>query len=41
MEVKMLHDILEPDAGIYLIVKISVLILALLMLMIISAAPAI
>ncbi|BAY08228.1 hypothetical protein NIES2098_13560 [Calothrix sp. NIES-2098] len=37
----MLHDILVPDASTYLIIKISVLILALLMLMIVSAAPAI
>lgn len=37
----MLHDILVPDVGTYLIIKISVLILALLVLMIVSAAPAI
>lgn len=37
----MLDDILVPDFSTYLIVKISVLILAILMLMIISAAPAI
>ncbi|BAY32590.1 hypothetical protein NIES2107_44790 [Nostoc carneum NIES-2107] len=35
----MLHDILVPDPGTYLIIKISVLILALLVLMIVSAAP--
>ena len=40
-EVIMFHDIFVPDPGTYLIVKISVLILALLVLMIISAAPAI
>ena len=37
----MLHDILVPEIGTYLIIKIAVLILALLMLMIVSAAPAI
>lgn len=37
----MLHNTLVPDVGTYLIIKISVLILALLVLMIVSAAPAI
>ncbi|BAY20570.1 hypothetical protein NIES2100_03120 [Calothrix sp. NIES-2100] len=37
----MFHDILVPDPSTYLIIKISVLILALLVLMIVAAAPAI
>lgn len=37
----MLHNTLVPDFSTYLIVKISVLILALLILMIVAAAPAI
>jgi hypothetical protein len=36
----MFHDILVPDPSTYLIIKISVLMLALLVLMIIAAAPA-
>jgi hypothetical protein len=37
----MLHDILTLDIGTYLIIKISVFILAIVVLMIVSAAPAI
>ncbi len=35
----MLHDTLVPDLSTYLFIKISVLILALLILMILAAAP--
>jgi hypothetical protein len=37
----MLPNIVAPDPSTYVIVKISMLILALLVLMIISAAPAV
>lgn len=37
----MLHDILAPDPSTYLIIKISVLMLALVILIIVAAAPAI